>query len=135
MKRLFMFIILSIILFNGIAQAKEKSLITRASWYSKNDPTDPFEHKQNSDGSKFNENALTCAMRSRDFGKYYRVTNLANGKSIVVKHCDFGPAKEYKGRKLNRDIDLSKKAFESIANLDIGVIKVRVEGVINVAYK
>ena len=111
------------------------SLITKASWYSKNDPTDPFEHKFNADGSKFSENALTCAMRSRDFGKYYKVTNLANGKSVIVKHRDYGPAKEYRGRKLNRDIDLSKAAFQKIADLDVGVITVKVERMVNVAHK
>ncbi|MDI6606518.1 MAG: septal ring lytic transglycosylase RlpA family protein, partial [Candidatus Omnitrophota bacterium] len=81
-----------------ITWAAEGQIMTsRTSWYSKNDPTDPFEHKFNADGSAFNENALTCSMRSRDFGKYYRITNLNNGRSVIVRHCDFGPALKYKG--------------------------------------
>lgn len=108
--------------------AQDKIVLTgRAAWYSKNDPTDPFEHKFNADGSPFNEDVFTCAMRSRDFGKKYLVTNLANNRSVIVIHRDFGPALEYKGRKLNRIMDLSKAAFQQIADLDIGVIEVKVE--------
>ncbi|MCX5711599.1 MAG: septal ring lytic transglycosylase RlpA family protein, partial [Candidatus Omnitrophica bacterium] len=105
------------------------SLVGKASWYSKRDHTDPFTHKKNADGTRFNENAFTCAMRSRDFGKAYRVTNLSNGKSIIVIHRDFGPAEEYKGHKLNRIADLSKAAFARIANLDQGEIDVKIEQV------
>ena len=99
----------------------------KASWYSAHDKTDPFAHVRNADGSKFNENAYTCAMRSRVFGKRYKVTNLRNGRSIVVTHRDYGPARRYKGRQLNRVIDLSKAAFTAIADLGEGVIFVRVE--------
>jgi len=109
------------------AWAENKTLIGKCSWYSKNDPTDPFEHKFNADGSRFDENDFTCAMRSRDFGKYYKITNLNNSRSVIVRHCDYGPALTYKGRKLNRVMDLSKSAFQAIADLDIGVIQVTVE--------
>lgn len=76
-------------------------------------------------GEKFNENDMTCAMRNRDFGKHYKVTNLENGKSVIVKHNDFGPNKKLwnKGRR----IDLSKAAFAAIADLKSGVVEVRVE--------
>ena len=50
-----------------------------------------------------------------------RVTNLANGKSVVVKVNDRGAFKS------GRIIDLSKFAFGSIANIREGVIKVKVE--------
>ncbi len=102
-------------------------LTGQASWYSAHDKTDPFPHIHNADGSKFNENSYTCALRSRDFGRRYKVTNLRNGRSIVVKHCDYGPARRYKGRKLNRVIDLSKAAFCAIADLREGVILVKIE--------
>jgi rare lipoprotein A len=48
------------------------------------------------------------------------VTNIANGKSVVVKVNDTGL---FKGKKL----DLSKGAFSKIANLKQGVIKIKVE--------
>jgi len=76
-------------------------------------------------GERFDENALTCAMRSRDFGKFYKVTNLDNGKSVIVRHNDFGPNKKL--WKKGRIVDLSKGAFEKIADLKTGVINVKVE--------
>lgn len=76
-------------------------------------------------GERFDENALTCARRSHDFGGMYKVTNCDNGKSVIVRHNDFGPNKKLweKGRK----IDLSKGAFEKIADLRQGVIPVKIE--------
>ncbi len=86
-------------------------------------------------GERFHDRDMTCALRHRDFGKYYRVTNLENGKSIVVKHNDFGPARQWRDSKTGRThdlskrvVDLSKGAFQKIANPRQGVIKkVRVE--------
>lgn len=50
------------------------------------------------------------------------VTNLTNGKSVIVTVKDRGPAK-----RLNRAIDLSKSAFSKIANPKQGLITVRIE--------
>ena len=99
-----------------------------ASWYSKKDPTDHWIHKTTASGEPFDENKLTCAMPSKDFGKYYKVTNLSNGKSVIVKHNDYNPFKRYKGRDISdRIIDLSKAAFSKIAPLRQGLVMVRVE--------
>lgn len=76
-------------------------------------------------GERFDENDLTCAMRRRDWGTRFKVTNLANGKSVVVRLNDFGPNKKLHDK--GRIIDLSKGAFEKIADLRVGVIKVRIE--------
>lgn len=76
-------------------------------------------------GEKFDDNGLTCAMRSRDFGKYYKVTNIANGKSVIVKHNDFGPNKKLWKR--GRIIDLSEGAFRKIADVKVGIIQVKIE--------
>lgn len=86
-------------------------------------------------GERFRDLGLTCAMRRRDFGQHYRVTNLANGKSVVVKHNDYGPSLKWRNPKTgithdlsNRVIDLSKGAFQKIADPRQGVLKrVRVE--------
>jgi len=76
---------------------------------------------------KFDHNDFTCAMRSRDFGRYYKVTNLSNNRSVIVRHNDFGPSKKcYSQGKI---IDLSKAAFRHIAPLREGVIRVRIEPV------
>lgn len=81
-------------------------------------------------GERFYDHGLTCAMRRRDFGKYYRVTNLANGKSVIVRHNDFGPARKWRNLQTGkthdlsgRVIDLSKGAFQRIANPRQGVIR------------
>ncbi len=109
-----------------------------AAWYS----SQSCKHEGTSgvwtaSGERFREMAFTCAMRRRDFGQYYRVTNLANGKSVVVKHNDFGPSLRWRNPKTgvthdlsHRVIDLSKGAFQKIAEPRQGVLKrVRVEKV------
>jgi len=55
------------------------------------------------------------------FGAMVRVTNLANGKSVVVKVNDRGAFKR------GRIIDLSKSAFSAISNIRDGIIKVKIE--------
>lgn len=79
-------------------------------------------------GERFHDNRLTCAVRHRRFGSYYRVTNLANHKSVIVKHNDYGPNKHL-ATKHNRVIDLSEGAFKKIADTRKGIIKVSVEQV------
>lgn len=58
-------------------------------------------------------------------GSYAKVTNTANGKSIVVQINDYGPFGK------GRIIDLDKIAFAKIASLSAGVTQVKVEGVLN----
>lgn len=55
------------------------------------------------------------------FGSYVRVTNTANGKSVIVKINDRGPFGA------GRIIDLDKVAFAKIADLGTGVINVVME--------
>ena len=78
-------------------------------------------------GERFREGAQTCALRRRDFGKTYKVTNVANGKWVYVRHNDYGP-----GEKATRNgviVDLTPKAFRSIAEPDQHKIKVKVQEV------
>lgn len=42
-------------------------------------------------GERFNEEALTCALRRRDYGKQYLVYSPETNRSIVVRHNDYGP--------------------------------------------
>ena len=86
-------------------------------------------------GERFREKGLTCALRRRDFGKLNRVTNLENGRSVVVRHNDFGPARRWRDPRsgvthdlTRRVIDLSRGAFQKIASPRQGVIRrVKVE--------
>ena len=128
--RPFIIVFVAILLVAGLGYVWAEDVITgSAAWYGLEDTRKIHDPPMNSNGTLFDENALTCAMRSRDFGKYYKVTNLANGKSVIVQHVDFGPAIWYRGRFLNRVMDLSKHAFSLIADLDTGVIKVKIERV------
>ncbi len=77
----------------------------------------------------FKQWGVTCAMRKLDYGKYYRVCNLANNKCVFVRHNDFGPSAGMYRRK--RIIDLSKSAFRKIADLNQGIIQVSVSQVYN----
>jgi len=76
-------------------------------------------------GEHFNENDLTCAMWGVKFGTLVKVTNLANGKSVIVRVNDRGPSRRL--AKQGRKIDLAKGAFLRLASLKKGVIKVKVE--------
>lgn len=73
-------------------------------------------------GKKMDNNALTCAFNGLPFNTLLKVTNLKNGRFVIVKITDRGGFHKY-----NRIIDLSKKAFESIADLKLGIIFVKIE--------
>jgi len=88
-----------------------------ASYYA-----DKFNGKRTASGEKFSNRKLTAAHKKLAFGTKLRVTNIANGKSVIVTVNDRGP---FGG---GRDIDLSKKAFMQIAdNKNHGEIKVKIE--------
>jgi rare lipoprotein A len=72
-------------------------------------------------GEAFDPSALTAAHQTLPFGTMVRVTNPANGESVVVRINDRGP---YYG---DRCLDLSASAFASIADPSAGVIDVRYE--------
>lgn len=79
-------------------------------------------------GERYDESKLTCAIRSRQFGKRYKVTNIANGKSVVVRHNDYGPGKRPTARGVV--IDLTPAAFDALGGKrgeTWGEIKVSVE--------
>ena len=85
-----------------------------ASWYSRNDKN---INEQTANGEKFNDNRHTCASWDYPFGTRLLVINSLNGKWVVCRVNDRGPAK-YLGRK----VDLTKTAFRKIANLKKGLI-------------
>lgn len=68
---------------------------------------------------------LFAASLSIPRGGYAKVTNVDNGKTVVVQINDAGPYGK------GRIIDLDKVAFEKIASLGAGVINVKVEQVLN----
>jgi rare lipoprotein A len=72
-------------------------------------------------GETFNPNAMTAAYNAVPFNTLVRVTNAANGKSVIVRINDRG------GTSGSRCLLLSRAAFASIANLGTGVIGVSYE--------
>jgi rare lipoprotein A len=87
-----------------------------ASWYG-----DDFHGRQTANGEVFDMEALTAAHPTLPMPCYARVTNLSNGKSLIVRVNDRGP---YHG---NRLIDVSNKAAELLEFKGNGVAHVRVE--------
>lgn len=79
------------------------------------------QSKKTASGEIYDHKLSTAAHKKLPFGTKIRVTNLANGKMVVVKINDRGPF--IKGRIL----DLSKSAFSSIANVSSGIIEVKIE--------
>ena len=78
-----------------------------------------FAGKRTANGEKFNPHGLTAAHRTLAFGTKVRVTNLTNGKDVVVRVNDRGPW----GR--GRVIDISLGAAKKIGMHRSGTAKVR----------
>lgn len=74
-------------------------------------------------GEKFDSNAMTAAHRKYPMGTKLKVTNLANGKSVVVRVNDRGPF--VKGR----DISVTRRAAQELEFIKQGNAKVRIEQV------
>ena len=102
--------------------ADEDLIVGQASWYSQQSPG---VRKHTANMEIFNDRELTCAMWGVPFNQKIRVTNLENGKSVIVRVNDRGPHKRYVRK--GRVIDLSKAAFRSIAGLKQGLVKVQLE--------
>lgn len=88
----------------------------KASFYS-----DKLQSRHTANGERYKHHLKTAAHKKIPFGSVVKVTNLENGKSVVVKINDRGPFVR------GRIIDLSKSAFSSIGNLSAGLIKVKIE--------
>lgn len=82
-------------------------------------------------GERLHHDSMTCAHRSLPFGTYLRVTNLLNGKKVVVRVNDRGPFRK------GRIIDLSVGAAKAIGMIAQGIVPVTVEKLrsANVPYK
>jgi rare lipoprotein A len=87
-----------------------------ASWYG-----DDFHGRYTANGEIFDINAISAAHPTLPLPSYVRVTNLANGRSLIVRVNDRGP---YAG---NRLIDVSGRAAELLGFRNRGTAWVRVE--------
>ncbi|WP_018345033.1 septal ring lytic transglycosylase RlpA family protein [Cytophaga aurantiaca] len=104
--------------FEGLAQTEAAS--GSASYYA-----NKFQGRKTASGEKYDKNKLTAAHRTYAFGTKLKVTNIANGKSVVVTVNDRGP---YAKQRL---IDLSYAAAKHIDMIKQGVAEVHIEVVSN----
>jgi len=100
----------------GVTPASAQMMAGTASWYGPG-----FHGRPTASGERFDQNALTAAHRSLPFGTRVRVTNQANGESVIVRINDRGP---FHG---NRVIDLSREAAAEIGLLRAGIGRVTIE--------
>jgi rare lipoprotein A len=87
-----------------------------ASWYG-----DDFHGRQTANGEVFDMDALSAAHPTLPMPTYARVTNLENGRSVVVRVNDRGPFAK------GREIDLSRQAAKTLGMKHQGTAKVRVQ--------
>lgn len=85
---------------------------------------DKFHGRKTANGERFNQNAMTCASNTHKFGTHLKVTNTANGKSVVCRVNDRGGFSKY-----GVTLDLSKGTFAQIAPLSQGRARVTIETV------
>jgi rare lipoprotein A len=93
-----------------------RTIIGHASWYGAQ-----FANRPTASGTLFDPEKLTAAHRKLPLGTKVVVTNLHNGRSVLVTINDRGP---YWG---NRDIDLSYRAARVLGMVRRGVARVRID--------
>jgi rare lipoprotein A len=98
------------------AEMVQRPLIGHASWYG-----EEFARRPTASGERYDPFKLTGAHRTLPLGSRVRVTNLLNGRSVMVTINDRGP---YMPR---REIDLSYGAARVLGMLRRGVARVRIE--------
>ena len=87
-----------------------------ASWYGPG-----FYGRQTASGERLRKGTFTAAHRTLPFGTKVRVTNLSNGRVVVVRINDRGPFKRH------RVIDLAHGAASELRMMQAGEVPVRLE--------
>jgi rare lipoprotein A len=87
-----------------------------ASWYGKN-----FQGKETASGEPYDMYDMTAAHLTLPMGSYVKVTNLRNGKAVIVRVNDRGPIVP------GRIIDLSYGAAQALQMKAHGLQRVRLD--------
>jgi rare lipoprotein A len=87
-----------------------------ASWYGAE-----FQGSRTASGERFDQRGFTAASRSFPIGTHLRVTNLANGRSVLVRVNDRGPFAR------GRLIDVSRAAAKALGMVERGTARVQIE--------
>ena len=114
------FLIVNIYLFAGdtieTRGAKPKLLYGTASYYS-----NTFNGKRTANGEIYSQKKMTAACNVLPLGTWIRVTNLRNGKSVIVKTND------RLHTRMKRVVDLSREAADKLDYVKSGLTRVRIE--------
>ncbi len=89
-----------------------------ASWYGTK-----FHGQATANGEKYDLYGMSAAHKTLPLPSYVRVTNLDNGKSVILRVNDRGPFYS------DRIIDLSFAAAKKLGYAEIGTARVKVEGI------
>ena len=121
MKKLFL-TIFSFITVMLYSQKVDSNKVYTASYYAYNTT------RYTASGQKFNNYGLTAAHKTLPFGTKIKVTNVNNGKSVVVTVNDRGPYKKSLDFKYyTRVLDLAKGAYLKISDVSTGIVKIKYE--------
>ncbi len=90
--------------------------VGKASWYGKR-----FHGRKTANGESYNMFQMTAAHRDLPMGTWVKVTNLRNGRSVVLRVNDRGPFID------SRVIDTSYMAAEHLGFRERGIVKVRLD--------
>lgn len=115
--RNYLWLTLLFVLVNSSLLFSQESGQGKATWYGK-----ALHGRRTASGEVFNMHNNTTASNIHKFGTLLKVTNKANGKSVIVKVTDRGGFTKY-----GRVLDLSYNAFKTIAKPSTGVITVTYE--------
>jgi rare lipoprotein A len=100
----------------GVKRKKPKVLYGRASYYA-----DKFNGRQTASGENYDHQKPTAACNVLPLGTWIRVTNMRNGRSVIVKVNDrMHP-------KMKRIVDLSRSSAERLGYTTRGLAEVKVE--------
>lgn len=94
----------------------EQVFQSKASWYG-----NAFHGRRTASSEIFDSNVLSAAHKTLAMGTYLLVTNIGNGKQVVVRVNDRGPYIQ------GRDIDISEAAAKIIGSHSQGVANVSFE--------
>ena len=99
-----------------VTPPKTQITVGLASWYH-----DKFHGRKTANGDVFSQQKMTCASNKYPLGTWLRITNMKNGRSILVRVNDrMSP-------RVNRTVDLSKIAAQKIGIEKTGVGRVTIE--------
>jgi rare lipoprotein A len=116
----------ALVLFMGMARWQREAPTARrsglASWYGGGEHL----NRHVAMGSRRDPNALEAAMWDIPLGSMVKVTNVENGRFVIVRITDRGPARRLR----DRVIDLTHGAFMTLAPLQQGLIPVTIQSVL-----